>query len=94
MESHRFSWIGSWLAARLAGLARLGGKSVWLLGFVGRKLEPWNLPHSTLGEVGGFSLVVDFVCWACRTSVWVVFVGRRFGASWSARSLRRGRRIA
>ena len=34
-------WLASWLghsAAGLAGLARLAGRSVWLPGFVGRRL--------------------------------------------------------
>ena len=38
----------------LAALARLAVRSVWLLGFVGRRLEPISPTRSTLGEVGGF----------------------------------------
>ena len=38
----RFSWIACWLlgcsAVGLARLARLAGRSVWLLGFVARRL--------------------------------------------------------
>ena len=41
-------------AAVLAGLARLVGRSVRLLGFVGRTLEPCSPPRSMLGEVGRF----------------------------------------
>ena len=32
------------------GLARLAGRSVCLPGFVGRRLEPWSPPRSSLGE--------------------------------------------
>ena len=48
---HGFRWI-----AELLGLLgfRLAGRSVWLLGFVVRRLEPWSLTRSTLGEVGGY----------------------------------------
>ena len=68
IDSHAFSWIAGWLAgcsagllagwlgrwaAGLAGLARLAERSVWLPGFVSRRLEPWSLPRSTLAEFGG-----------------------------------------
>ena len=44
----------------LAVLARLAGRSVWLLGFVGRWLGPWSLRRSTLGEVGGLFDGLEF----------------------------------
>ena len=46
-------------ATGLAWLARLAGRSVWLPGFVGGRLEPWSLPRSTLGEVGGSNLLFN-----------------------------------
>ena len=57
-------WLAGWLAARLAsllaglsGLARLAGRSVWLLGFVGKRLLQRTRTRSTLGEVGGLANV-------------------------------------
>ena len=44
MDFHRFSWI--FMDCKAAGLARPAGRSVWLPGFVGRKLEACNLPRS------------------------------------------------
>ena len=39
------------------GLARLAGRSVWIPGFDGRRIEPCSLPRLTLGEVGGLIYV-------------------------------------
>ena len=54
-------WLASWLGPRTAGLARLAGKSVWLLGFVGKRLEPCSPPRLSLGEVGGFSWIASWL---------------------------------